>query len=214
MTPATTLRRTVGALVLAQLAVLLSCQQPQRREVAVESRADTNHLAAIAADFVSWGPVDSHVRRAPTDCRAPVAVGARLSAASGADGHCEKLYRLYARDPAAYLAVESGASQVGQVLVKQSFELVPFAMPGPGRVPDHVVQLPDGSLATLGAPTGLFVMEHDGTDCGEASWTFATLAPDGTVTGEGRIASCISCHRAAPHGGLFGLDTSARVFAR
>jgi hypothetical protein len=81
-------------------------------------------------------------------------------------------------------------------------------MAGPGRVPDHVVQLPGGALATLGAPTGLFVMEHDGTDRGEASWTFATIAPDGTVTGEGRIASCIDCHRDAPHDGLFGLHRS------
>jgi hypothetical protein len=199
--------RRAEALALAALlaaTALASCKQYEPADRAAPP-PDTNHLAAIAADFVSWGPVDTHVRRAPTDCRGPVAVGARLSEASGADGHAEKLYRLYARDPAAYLAVESGASQVGQVLVKQSFELVPYEMPGPGRVPAHVVQLPDGSLATLGAPTGLFVMEHDGTDRGEASWTFATLAPDGTVTGEGRMASCIDCHRDAPHGGLFGL---------
>jgi len=200
------------AAALASLSVA-SCRQTAH-DTSTDSISESARRLAVATDYRSWGPVDGHIRRAPTDCRGPVSVGARLSAASGQDAHAEKLYRLYARDPAAYLGVESGVSQVGQVLVKEAFELVPYEMPGPGRVPEGVVQLADGSLARLGAPAGLFVMTHVGNGEGEAAWTYGTVAPDGTWTADGRIARCIACHRAAPYDGLFGLDTSARVFAR
>jgi hypothetical protein len=34
---------------------------------------------------------------------------------------------------------------------------------------------------------------------------YGTVAADGTVTGAGRIASCMGCHADAPHERLFGL---------
>jgi len=166
------------------------------------------HVRRIAGDYTSWGALDQPLRVAPTLCRAPsTAAGptARLSEAPGGP-HGKKLYRLYARDPAAYRGVESGAPQAHQVLVKEAFDAVPFVMPGPGTVPPGVVQTDDG-LVRPGPAAGLFVMFRGaGEDEGEHLWSYASVDPLGEVTAIGRIEACIDCHRDAPHGGLFGLD--------
>ena len=64
----------------------------------------------------------------------------------------------------------------------------------------------DGQQYTAGEYLGLFVMlkreaDSPGTMDG---WAFGTVDPDGKVTSAGAVASCIACHRSAPHGGLFG----------
>jgi len=191
-----------AALLAAAAVLLAACRQPSTAR-ASPAPAHAALVAAAALHHPTFGRVDGLVHRAPTDCRAPLAVEARLSAATGAGAHARKLYRLWARDPDAYRAVASGAPQDGQVLVKESFEHLPCEMPGPGAPPQDAVVLGDGSLARLGAPTGLFVMVHTG-GVGEAAWIYGTTTPDGAVTASGRIESCRDCHRAAPYDGLFG----------
>jgi hypothetical protein len=39
----------------------------------------------------------------------------------------------------------------------------------------------------------------------EQGWTYDTIAPGGEITASGQIASCVGCHRHAPHHGLFGI---------
>lgn len=71
---------------------------------------------------------------------------------------------------------------------------------------DPIVE--DGHRLGAGAPGGLYVLRYlgrraRGTDRG---WVYGTVAPDGQVTSSGVVESCVGCHRAAPHGRLFGLD--------
>jgi hypothetical protein len=197
-----------AGLALAGALLLSACRQPAADSAGPTPSAVAAHehaalVAAAAAHHTTFGRVDGLVHRAPTDCRAPLAVEARLSQAAGAGAHAAKLYRLWARDPDAYRAVASGASQAGQVLVKESFEHLPCEMPGPGAPPLGAVVLGDGSLARLGPPTGLFVMVHVG-GVGESAWIYGTTTPDGEVGASGRLASCRACHVAAPYDGLFG----------
>lgn len=165
-------------------------------------------VQSIARDFETWGALDTTLRVAPTDCRMPRIQSSGPLTISLADtgAHATKLYLLYARDPAAYRGVESGAPQAHQVLVKESFAAEPFEMPGPGKVPDSVVRTPQG-MFQAGAPTGLFVMLRDASpEASESAWTYATVDPSGAISALGRLESCIRCHRDAPHGGLFGLE--------
>lgn len=175
---------------------------------ALTRSALADQVARIAADYRTWGALDQPLRLAPTLCRRPPAGGDPTTRRSEAEdgAHGKKLYRLYARDPAAYRGVESGAPQAHQVLVKEAFEAVPFEMPGPGSVPPDVVITTDG-LFRAGAPAGLFVM-HRGPEPGEDErlWTYATVDPAGEVEAVGRLESCVRCHAEAPYGGLFGLD--------
>lgn len=167
-------------------------------------------VAAAAADYLSWGRVDDLARLAPTLCRRPPPPTARSSAAHAAahsdvPSHAQKLYFLYARDPSAYRGLESGADQGDQVLVKEAHAAVPYEMPGPGRVPEHVVQTAQGPM-TPGALDGLFVMlRTEPAAGGEAAWRYATVTHEGTITAAGRVSSCIDCHARAPFSGLFGL---------
>lgn len=162
----------------------------------------------VADDYRSWGALDQPVKVAPTLCRMPPGGGkAPLGASASESGpHSVKLYRLYARDAAAYRGVESGAPQAHQVLVKEAFEPVIHEMAGPGRIPPDVVSA-GGRLLRPGASAGLFMMWHDASDvAGEERWTYATVSAEGEVTATGRIESCVACHSLAPHGGLFGLE--------
>jgi hypothetical protein len=201
------MRRTF--LMSVTVAALVACQSNEPSEGSRQSEtALREQVQHIARDFPTWGALDTKLRRAPTDCRMPPAGSQGSLALSDAESgpHGTKLYRLFARDPAAYRGLESGAAQVGQVLVKQAFVAEPFTMPGPGEVPRDVVATPQG-LVRAGAPAGLFVMQRDASaDSGESAWSYATVAPSGEVTALGRLETCIRCHRDAPHGGLFGLE--------
>lgn len=189
--------------------VLIACRSSEPRDERPPTEAAVREqVQRIARDFPTWGELDTTLRVAPTDCRAPRIVSHGTLTASLADSgpHSTKLYRLYARDPAAYRGLESGASQAGQVLVKQAFVAEPFEMPGPGEPPRNTVWTPNGSFRA-GEPAGLFVMQRGaGSGSGESAWTYATVAPTGEITALGRLESCIRCHRDAPHEGLFGLE--------
>ncbi|MEZ6016104.1 MAG: hypothetical protein R3F49_13375 [Planctomycetota bacterium] len=178
-------------------------------------------VAAVAADYGRWGRLEAVLHVAPTDCRAPLSPGRAASTTramwsagpeaateDGApSGHGKKLYSLYARDPAAYRGVASGAPQRDQVIVKATMRAVPYVMPGPGSLPSHVVQTEEG-LFVPGEASGLFMMiRATGPEEGEAAWRYATVSPEGEITAAGRIASCVRCHAEAPHGGLFGLGS-------
>jgi hypothetical protein len=44
-----------------------------------------------------------------------------------------------------------------------------------------------------------------------AGWVYGTVAPDGTVTSAGRVASCMGCHTpSAKHERLFGLPPAPK----
>jgi len=169
----------------------------------------TSTLLAIAAAYRSWGRVDAAMPLGP----APSPPGSvhlpRPSLSRAVEGHGGKLYHLFARDPAAYRGVESGAPQAAQVLVMAAHEPSEYRPSGPGRPPGDVVR--DGErLVRPGASAGLFVMLNTGPGGGEPAWRYANLDPAGEVTAAGRLESCIRCHEQAPFGGLFGLDHAPR----
>lgn len=202
------LTRLVPCLLL--LAACRARSTTSTRIQAAESDEATSRaqVQRIARDFPTWGALDTALRVAPTDCRMPRVVnhGALTASLAESGPHSTKLYRLFARDPAAYRGVESGAAQRDQVLVKQAFVAEPIEMPGPGEVPRDSVGTPQG-LFRAGAAAGLFVMQRDANaGGGESAWTYATVDPSGEVTALGRLEACIRCHRDAPYEGLFGLE--------
>jgi hypothetical protein len=187
-------------------------------------------LRAAAAGLDEMGRVDDVARWAPTLCMAPLRPSLRISASADAATHGGKLYSIYAKDRAAYAALAehlSGVSGVAsvagledcsQVLVKESFapeevtadaeDRAPRTF-GPGGSSARFLRpaKKDGKRWRAGDSKGLFVMlrldpKAAGTDDG---WVYGTIAPDGTITSSGRVASCMSCHLSAPHGRVFGL---------
>jgi|GEM_PF-3943477 len=149
-------------------------------------------LAALVADAPTWLPVTSDGRARPVPC---------MSAAEEAEF---RLAFVMARDPAAYRGVESGASQDGQAIVLATYDATPYRASGPGRLPDRVVRVGDGSFLTGSQRESLVAAR--GAD---GAWTYGTVDPDGTVRASGTtIMLCLRCHADAPHDGLFGLDGS------
>lgn len=190
-------------------AAVVACHvSPPSAPAAGDDAMARQQVRRIARDYPTWGALDTSLRVAPTDCRMPRVVGdGELTASLAETGaHAHKLYKLYARDPAAYRGVESGAPQRGQVVVKEAFAAEPCAPSAVGEPSAASVRTPAGRFRA-GAPAGLFVMlRGDEGEVGEGAWRYATVDAAGEVTALGRLDACIRCHRDAPHGGLFGLE--------
>jgi len=183
------MRRIPVALVSLTLAAVAVRRPFSRSPTSEDREAIERHLQAIAKDCRSWSALD--VRSG---------VRARFSAGASDAHHAQKLIRVSSRDPHAYLGVESGAPQSGQVLVLEAFALTPYRAPGPGRPPEDVVDTPLGP-ARPGASVGLFVMERVGE-----TWRYATVSSEGEVGEFGRLAACVECHSKAPYDELFGAE--------
>jgi hypothetical protein len=216
---------------LALLAILLATSgsghtDPQRIE------RDARHVDSVlraAKSYAKWGRVDEHPNVAPALCRAPLPqdygapAHARLSQSNDAP-HGKKLYYLYASERGRYLNKESDLP-VGFTVVKESFVATP-TRDAPAHEPETNPDVPygavpppittvvddDGKRLKLGARTDLFVMVKVGDAPGaDDGWVFGTVAPDGTVTSAGRVASCMGCHdESATREKLFGLRPAAK----
>ncbi|MCA9175299.1 MAG: hypothetical protein KDB14_12515 [Planctomycetales bacterium] len=206
--------------------------EPESKEVALDSHV--SELRQIARDYEAWGRVDADAHLATLDCRAPSSHEGmpRLSQAepSGAESatatpeHGRKLYYLYAREKAAYLALgkqsaegqEPAPSTARQAIVKQawhaeSVDVAPGDADRSTALAKHGERLvwaafEDGQGYVPGERASLFVMfqpeNSSGTDEG---WVYGTVSPAGEVTSCGLLDNCMRCHREAPHGRLFGL---------
>lgn len=179
-------------------------------------------LRAIAADYSKWGRVDDEMRWAPFLCRMPTPARARISASEDTGTHGRKLYTLYAKDPVAYGAqatfntmpgsdTQPDLSDISQVLVKEAFTPVETTQQ---RDMNLLPAEHDGKRYLPGEPMGLYVLfkinplksDPATTDAG---WVYGTIAADmTTITGAGKIDSCMGCHQSLP-GRLFGLQKSA-----
>lgn len=178
-------------------------------------------------DMSHWAP--AACRRPMRPASAPSS-----AADAKSSDHGQKIYALWAADVGAYgkltglwleTSVEdraragrvSGTDGCDQVIVKESFEAVEMAadakdvpFEGEGTPPGWRGRRPatrDGKRYRPGAAKGLFVMLHlvEPTPEADNGWIYGTVDLDGVVTSVGRVESCMGCHRAAPHGRLFGL---------
>jgi hypothetical protein len=185
--------------------------EPTRPAATIVRELDARFVAAVrtaAAAYPAWGRVDEGLRAAPIPCAAgsisPAPSPIRMSAA-GSGPHGRKLYYLSASDRDLYL--DGAAFPAGFAVVKESFAAVPVDPPRPGEYSMKQNLVVDGQWFTRGERRDLFVMtklaDPSGTDAG---WIYGTVAVDGTVTGAGRIASCMACHdHDASRERLFGL---------
>ena len=188
---------------------------------------DSRYVAAVkkaAHDYLAWHRVDEWPNIAPDLCRAPSGTDfgkpseARLSAAD--DGpHAKKLYYLWASDRGLYVDAKRDIP-VGFSIVKESFAAKPskappssiFAKPGwrleMGYLPPiRWAKTASGDWLETGERKDLYVMTKVGDQPGaDDGWIYGTVAPDGTVTSAGRVATCMGCHdEAATRERLFGL---------
>ena len=171
---------------------------------------------------------------APELCTAMPPVTPIFSSAPEDSPHGRKLYHLYTDDAAGYRGVTGGDDEhqpftlvkearmplmIDQRLESWTQENM-FGSSGThssGLTIQHrlgVARSPDdGKLYAPGLVTSLFLMRRvgdentPGTDHG---WIYGVTSQDGSqVWDSGLIASCIECHRKAPHGRLFGLPEVA-----
>lgn len=172
-------------------------------------------LTQIAETYAAYGRVDDQTRWAPYMCAMPSAGSIRVSKAETDATHGRKLYTVFAKDRDAYLeAVQTGASPVGQVLVKESWHPVQVdesntEMNGfPYSSMRRTARTEDGQLWKMGKKAGLFVMlkkdaDTEGTDAG---WVYATIDAENHILESGAIEVCVECHQQAPQGRLFGMN--------
>jgi hypothetical protein len=170
-------------------------------------------LLEIARSYKNFHRVGDVASFAAADCRPappPRAVPPRLSVSVDSATHGRKLFWLYVKLSPPNSAEDDYTfgdkpNPVGQVVVKESWR--------PKEVNDDTGSLPqavdkDGHVFRTAEPGHLFIMVKSdpatpGTDEG---WVYGTVTPDGKqVTCAGRVESCMSCHRDAPHDRLFGL---------
>lgn len=182
-------------------------------------------------DMSRWAPTACRAPVRP-------ARATRSAADPKAAAHGQKIYALWAKDVRSYgrlsglllqewsldgrerLAKVEGIDGCAQVVVKEAFEAVEMAASeadapldganGHARWSAMRPASQAGKRYRPGTPKGLFVMmQLDApTPAADEGWIYGTVAPDGVVTGVGRMEACMACHRAAPHGRLFGLASA------
>ncbi|MFK7883860.1 MAG: hypothetical protein AB8F26_06730 [Phycisphaerales bacterium] len=173
---------------------------------------------------------------APELCRAMPPVTPIFSSAPEDSPHGRKLYHLYTDDAAGYRGATGGEDEHQPLtLVKEArmpllidqrlrswtqedmFGSSGSGMQSSGLSIQHrlgVARSPeDGKLYAPGLVTSLFVMRRVGdanTPGTDQGWIYGVTNQDGSqIWDSGLIASCIECHRKAPHGRLFGLPEVA-----
>lgn len=157
--------------------------------------APPSAIPDAALQYESYGRVDEVARRAPTACAAPDQPAARVSQSRDPETHGRKLYYLFAKNRQAYLQACDVVQPVGQVIVKQSW---------------HPAEGSTFLRPVTGEPAPLFLMIKTGGPDSDEGWTYATATPDGkTITGWGKLASCMECHQQAQHDRVFGLKSCA-----
>lgn len=191
-------------------------KKPQPRSDDLGSRDEPNEkrfhkkLLELAKDYRKFKPADGDYRWSPFDCRVPAGKPARLrfSESSDNDTHGRKLYMLFAKHRDAYRLIEKQKQPADQAVVKESWHvpkgLKPAKKGAEKTVPHNV---------NVTKQADLFIMFHTdaktpGTDEG---WVYGTVTSDGKrVTSAGMVQSCMRCHKAAPHGRLFGLPKPSK----
>lgn len=169
-------------------------------------------IAELAQSYQSYARVDDEVHWAPFLCRQPMPSFPRRSMSTSTDTHGRKLYFVFAKDRAAYLARDGKTPAFdGQAVVKEAWtaEEVPASTPY-DQTQSPVRYIKEGDkLYHAKDRAGLFVMyrvdpKTPGTDGG---WVYGTVASDGaTITSSGLVASCMGCHKDAKYERLFGMD--------
>jgi hypothetical protein len=217
------MRKTlIGILSFCTIACIPEQNQQQERQAHNErEQAFRSQLLEIAAKYKSYNRVDGRMRLAPLYCAPPTMPSPdfRVSRSDDEETHGRKLYLLYAAkvDPQSRSYIKSSISPgenpvltEDQIIVKESW----LADEAKQDQTDIVgAQFPnaigkDGKKYKATVQAALFIMffagpKTDGTDGG---WVYGTVTPDGkTVTGVGRMESCMNCHQKAPYGRLFGL---------
>ena len=215
-----TVSLSAGALILA----FGACARPPSPGAALDAAGPPvvndarwhGQVQALVDGFQCWGSLDDAMRWAPLRCWIP-AVHARASAAPSSSPHGRKLYSLWALDAAAYGAEPTDPryeadlslqADFEQALVKQAFR--PVAVPP--EAPPHTFAdglghaESDGRLFAPGEDAGLFLMfrPRQAVAPTDAGWVYASVLPDGTITGAGPMASCMDCHT-REEDRLFGL---------
>jgi len=214
-----------SVIALLMIASGLSMAGEAQPEVLVNEPAFHAKLLEIAASYEKFGRVDGP-RFAPQNCAAPpISSLVRMSESKDAETHGKKLYFLFASDRNAYLTVDKDLA-VGQSVVKESW--IPKEVPADTQMKRMTQEFPgtdqkgaayeyylpylkkDGKVYHAETKSAHFIMlkldpKTANTDEG---WIYGTVTADGkTVTSAGRVQSCMSCHKDAPHGRLFGLQT-------
>lgn len=182
-------------------------------------------LLDIARSYQTFTKIDTSMQLTAVFCRVAPPRMMDVSASTDSPTHGKKLYFLYAKHR---LPTEEGETNpVGQVVVKEAW--IPEEVKDDGKplksVTRKVNVLRDGKIAEQEEEflpyarkagrlyhakemSGLFIMfkldpKTPDTDNG---WVYGTVTPDGrTVTGAGRLESCMKCHQKAPFDRVFGL---------
>jgi hypothetical protein len=177
----------------------------------METAMFSSSVMSLGAAYKDWHRVDDGAHWAPEACRAQAST-ARLSASEDAGTHGGKLYFLYAKDRAAYMASATKDQPLGQVIVKDSWmpeEASPSEVAEASRLAGgHGFAERNGKFWKAGEKTALFVMmKPEGVTVGlDEGWVYATTNADGTVVHEaGRLSSCMGCHVEGTRDRMFGL---------
>jgi hypothetical protein len=178
-------------------------------------------LKQAFAEYKAWGRVDDELRWAPFLCRMPSPGRPTMSTASEG-GHAKKLYSLFAKEHAAYVALGSGNATAPatsrQIVAKESYvpevvnEPAPNAPPpGAGNSPeaDHFHPYTtgeDGKTYRASQLAGVYfvIQKPLGTPGTDEGFVYGTVTASGEVTSAGRVSSCMGCHVSAKHRRFFG----------
>ena len=165
------------------IAAVIGCRptaEPAPPEPGRDFEDDLRHVSTV---YKAWGPFDGFLRTAVVYCAAPGKGPVRYSQSTDSETHGNKLYYVYAKLRDSYSPDPKGKTQIGQVLVKETW------------LPEETKQVEKSNagkalkIHTPGKPAGLFIMMKldPKTPDTDEGWVYGTVSVEGTVTSSGKV---------------------------
>ncbi len=194
------------------------------------SKDPTKRLIEIANEYLQYRQFKdkkiiitdtSQYRWAITLCRipSPMEMGAHFktdsSFISRADKllspHGNKLYRLFVKDYDAYIGNAPGGQPVGQVIVKETWNVKEIVYDSLNNIIQQIQSANDGKWYTPVSVSELFIMyKEKETEHNDKGWNYGIYSLENTnqkplLLNDVKISSCIGCHKETKYDRIFGV---------
>ena len=133
-----------------------------------------------------------------------------MSRAGEGSPHGNKLYKLFIKKPLPYFRNSADGQPVGQVIVKETWNVKEIAYDSLDKTIQQVQSRNDGKWYTPTTVSALFIMykEKEKTT-NDQGWNYGTVSIEDTskkplLLNDTKISTCISCHKGTKYDRIFG----------
>ncbi len=128
---------------------------------------------------------------------------------SAVSPHGDKLYKLFVKDYTAYLQNASAGQPVGQVIVKETWNVKEVSYDSSNETGAQVQSRNNGKWYTPTTPSELFVMYKEAPgELNDKGWNYGTYSLESgapLLLNDFKRSTCFGCHKGTKYDRIFGV---------